>query len=89
MVLKYSSVIAARIIRPDLRGVMAEDKVKKGKLSFKGINEQHGLEVDALDPKQRTRHRRMLDKIYERGLSDSLTAQKAAEEYCARVAGNR
>ena len=59
----------------------------KKKASFKDINEQHGAEIDASDPKQRTRYRRMLDKIYERGLSDTLVAQKAAEEYCARVAG--
>jgi hypothetical protein len=57
------------------------------KISFKDINEQHAAEIDINDPKQRTRYRRMLDRIYERGLSDELTAQKAAEEYCARVAG--
>ena len=57
------------------------------KISFKDINEQHAAEIDVSDPKQRSRYRRMLDKIYERGLSDELTAQKASEEYCARVAG--
>ena len=73
-----------------MKGVsIADQNERKGrsKTSFKDINEQHGLDVDVSDPKQRTRYRRMLDKIYERGLSDSLTAQKAAEEYCARVAG--
>jgi hypothetical protein len=61
--------------------------MSRKKLSFRDINEQHGAEIDIEDPKQRTRYRRMLDKIYARGLSDTLVAQKAAEEYCARVAG--
>jgi hypothetical protein len=59
----------------------------RSKLSFKEIAEQHGEALDPKDPKQRSRYRRMLDKIYERGLSEEMTAQKASEEYCARVAG--
>jgi hypothetical protein len=59
----------------------------RSKLSFKEIAEQHGEALDPDDPKQRSRYRRMLDKIYERGLSEEMTAQKASEEYCARVAG--
>ena len=59
----------------------------RSKLSFKDIAEQHGEALDPDDPRQRTRYRRMLDKIYERGLSEEMTAQKASEEYCARVAG--
>ena len=31
--------------------------------------------------------RRVLDKVYERALGDSLVGQKAAEEYLARTAG--
>jgi hypothetical protein len=45
------------------------------------------MEVDDTDPKKRARFRRVLDKIHERALGDTLTAQKAAEEYSARVAG--
>jgi hypothetical protein len=57
------------------------------KLSFKEIAEQHGAELDASDPKQRTRFRRMLDKEYERGLSEKVYSQKSAEHYLSRVAG--
>src|SRR5215472_6781862 len=59
----------------------------KSNLSLRDVAEKHGMEVDATDPKQRARFRRVLDKIYERALGDTLTSQKAAEEYCARVAG--
>jgi len=59
----------------------------KSKLTLREVAEKHGMETDPTDPQQRSRFRRVLDRIYARALDDKLTSQKAAEEYCARVAG--
>ena len=61
--------------------------MSRKKLTFREIAEQHGAELDATDPQNRTRFRRMLDKEYERGLSEKVYSQKSAEHYLARVAG--
>jgi hypothetical protein len=56
-------------------------------VSYKELAEHHGNEVDVTDPLKRTRFVRMLERMYFEGLSDKITAQKAGEEYLARVAG--
>src|SRR5215472_4524383 len=68
---------------------MADEKLTKGrkKLTFREIAEQHGAEIDSTDPQQRTRYRRILDKEYERGLSEKVYSQKSAEHYMSRVSG--
>lgn len=76
---------------------MANDKHKgRPKLTLKDIREQHGLEVDATDPNQRSRYRRTLDNLYACGLkleepkvNDVArgSAVKAAIDYADRTGG--
>ena len=48
---------------------MPDDKRRgRHKLTLKEIREQHGLEIDPTDPKQRPRYRRHLDNLSARGL---------------------
>jgi hypothetical protein len=77
---------------------MSEAKTGKAraKLTLKDIREQHGLEIDSTDPKQRSRYRRTLDllfaagvKLEETNISDVArgSAIKAAIDYADRTGG--
>jgi len=75
---------------------MADEKHKRRAKTLKDIREQHGLEIDASDAKQRSRYRRTLDNLYTCGLkleesniSDVArgSAVKAAIDYADRTGG--